>query len=223
MRHHALKLTLFALGLLGVASGTVSTALASDDDSALAAASEVRFDRTSDQPLLSYVQLVPELAEQDYTPLVRVFGDGRLLVHRPPHYRDSGTWQGRLNPLELERFLARVTPALGEFDAPSVRRVLRGRAPRTSGGDDAEGPRVIYAQADAPVTYIELTVQAYRAAPGSALVQLPVPLSVAYDGLQGDSEHFPDVPALQSLAAVERIVQELADRKDLSPVPGGRP
>ena len=51
----------------------------------------VEFDRRSDG-----------IFNPDPTPLLRVYADGLVVVHRPPHHVDAGTWTLQLQPAALD-------------------------------------------------------------------------------------------------------------------------
>ena len=143
-----------------------------------------------------------------------------MLVHRPSHYRDPGTWRSRLTLAELEQFLRRITPALSEFNALAAREAVRNSTPRLPQGEPAAGRKIVHTVEDAAIVYFELDVTSYRPSPGAARIDLPSPVRVAYEGLAEFGAHHPELESLQVLIAAEQTVRELAQRDDLVPHAG---
>ena len=52
--------------------------------------------------LISYSVQHEMLAENDPTPLVRIYGDGHVLVHRPSYMKQSGDYQMRISKENLQ-------------------------------------------------------------------------------------------------------------------------
>ncbi len=186
----------------------------------------VEFSPHASTLVLSYTELLPELAEQDVTPRVRLYGDGRLLIHRPPYLKRSGTWETRLAHDEIDGLLRSVAPALYEFDDQSVRLDLAVRerdaasqaTERGRGRRSMKEPRAtLYARFDAPISYFELNVDAFGRPGSGTRVNLVTPLYVAWEGLSLDVRRFPDQIMLNNLHRAERAIRALEQRDDLVP------
>ncbi|NRB71417.1 MAG: hypothetical protein HRU51_05820, partial [Xanthomonadales bacterium] len=167
---------------------------------------------------------LPELAEQDLTPRVRLFGDGRLLIHRPSYMKRSGTWETQIEPAEVDNFLQSVVPTLFGFDDRSVRLDIESREKKISSqrsgvkamavqGKSAK--EILYARFDAPISYFELNIKAFGRPGSGVLTSVSAPVYVAWEGLSLDLRRFPDQSMLKNLHAVESTVRSLEDRDDL--------
>lgn len=205
------------------------------------------FELPSDQPVLEYRLEIGQLEVEDNAKWIKVFADGRGLVHIPGFMRGGGDYAFQMTPGEVEE-LARfaVGKGLVDFDTSEVKRekaevVRRFRERREAAANSASsvsgsasanaeeeqdpGLRAIY---DAPLTVIELHLDAYRPAQeagptggpafGSRVATIEVDRQIRWYALRWDAEWFPEVEALTRLADVEQRLEALFDRPDLMPV-----
>ena len=85
-------------------------------------AAELEYSRSPSALVLQYHQDIDMLEQVDPTPLLRIYGDGRYVVHYPRIMKKAGDWQGRLQPAELEGLMRSLADSrLLEFDARAVR------------------------------------------------------------------------------------------------------
>jgi hypothetical protein len=70
-------------------------------------------------------EMHPELAGQDPTPLVRVYGDGRVVLHRAAYMKRAGHYELQLDDRELGALLAELAGALQAFDPDEVADTVR--------------------------------------------------------------------------------------------------
>ena len=160
--------------------------------------------------VLSYQEIVGEFAAHTNVPLLRIYGDGRLLVHRPAFMSNAGDYQTHLSPAELDSLLASIDDAgLPEFDGPGTRRALKAAARQ---------PDLYYASD--PSTFVfGLNLQEYRPIGTPAgVVAPPLKRSIEWRGLRADARRHPEIVALQKLAAVERQLHALARHPRLAAI-----
>lgn len=179
---------------------------------------EVRFSRAAEKVLVSFVEIWPELAEQDLRPAVRVYGDGRVVVYRPRYLRQSGTFQTWLTRSELDELMRSIAPTLLDFDESLARRELeRHTAVLPSGTAEGAGPGLFTVE-DATISYFELEVDAYRAEGAGRMEAVSGPVIVAWEALEQDAERVAPQHSLRDLDDVRRLLHGLTLRADLTPV-----
>ena len=223
---------LAGLTLMALLTGSCTVLATENETTVLPYAAQVEYAADSSNLVLSYTELLPELAEQDVTPRVRLYGDGRLLIHRPPHMKRSGTWETQLEPVEVDELLQSVVPTLYGFDDRSLRLDLKAReksaasqrlqgTERVANGKQARG--LLYARFDAPISYFELNVKAFGRSKSDSQIRINAPIYVAWEGLALDLRRFPDQAMLRNLNAVERTMRALERHQDLVQITELRP
>ena len=63
---------------------------------------KVIFPKTAQHLLISYSVQHDMLAQNDVTPLIRIYGDGRMRVHRPAYMKKSGDYEMKLSQPVLQ-------------------------------------------------------------------------------------------------------------------------
>ena len=170
--------------------------------------------RRADVAVVTYRELLGEIGDADHGPILRLYGDGRMVAHYPAYMRRTGDYEQRLAPGELDRLLRSLADkGVLEFDAAAVRAATR--ASMTAARQRAlraGTPVTVFEAADAATTVIEVNLDRYRgAAPGAREVR-GLAKRVVWTGLRADAEHHPDVAAIQELAACEQELRALRER-----------
>lgn len=155
----------------------------------------IDFDPVGNEPIVTLIREHGMVRDLDETPLVRVYGDGRVHVHRPAYMRDAGHFEFRLAADELAALVAALEAnGLTQFDRDAV------RAARRAATSDH------FVTLDATVTKIELNFARFasKSQAGGALER-----TIEWADPAIDAERFPAIPALAGLAAVERALLAL--------------
>ena len=153
------------------------------------------------------------IRDADNTPLVRVYGDGRVAVHFPAYMRRAGDYELRLPERAVQEFFRAAVETLLPFDgAATESRVLALEAAERSDG-------LIVDVSDAATTIVEVRFERYRPE-GAAEGILGGVKRVVWTGLADDAGRFGDIPALQDLAGIQRELLALTDHPDLEAVTG---
>lgn len=178
----------------------------------LASSAQLSYELSS-SPDTVVIQLREEdgVRDGDDTPLVRVYGDGRVRVHFPAYMRRAGDYELRLTAGALQELLRAAAGSILPFDAASTQSQVRA----LQSVERDEG--VVVAVADRSTTILEMRYERFRAA-GAAADVLDGVKRVAWNGLASDAERFGSVGALQDLAGIRQRVRALADHPDLEPV-----
>ena len=175
--------------------------------------------QASENPGTVVIQLTQDIGvEGDDTPLLRIYGDGRVLVHFPVYMRRAGDYGLRLDSTELDGLLRTfVQGGLVDFSVEGVREEIRQvRGARRRDALETAGPVVLTTRSDDVVVSIDVRLERYTDADGA--VRQNVETRASWSGLQFDAAEFPGVASLQSLATIERQLIGLTNHPDLARV-----
>jgi len=171
------------------------------------------FDYTADADtvIVSMNQVPDGLEDQDPTPRLRVYGDGRVLVHYPHYMKKAGDYSFVLSKEELDALItSMIEKGTVDFDAATVKSDRQ----RASVAKREANPGVAYYQSSDTLTVIEVNLSTYKAA-GSTAVQNDVSKRIEWHGLRTDVKAHPDIDALQRLAEAEAELVELSLHSEL--------
>lgn len=181
-------------------------------DSAAAPPANFAWNHDPGAVVVSYRENWGELAEQDATPLIRVFGDGRVLVHHPDYTKKAGDYELWLLPEELENLLSSLLAnGLATFEPRAVKDLKQSRDRiRVEAASKAQQPAEVFMVADASTSVFELNLTAVSAGESRRRVFWP--------NLHTDAENYPGIEPIQQLRAAELQLRALGERQDLSRV-----
>ncbi len=176
-------------------------------------AAAVEYRRTADALIVRLTEMPGEMDVSEGSPTLEIYGDGRMVVHRPAYMRNAGDRTLRLGAAELDELLASLADkGIPTFDAEQARAAKRGalqaRLARRTGGE-AVSLRYV---ADAPTTVIEIHLDGYRAA--GARAASPVDRTISWYGVAADAEQYPAIDAIRDLAAARAELLQLMKRSD---------
>ncbi len=179
------------------------------------APAEVLFSSAPTTLLVSLAEVNGELAEEDPAPMVRIYGDGTVRVHRPDYVRYPGDYELRLDDAELRRLLALVAAAVTGFEPRTVQyRIREAETARHLEALSAGRSPVLYAVEDDSITVLELHLLGYGPA-GGTRTSGEVHRGIRWLGLRTDAARFPHIEPLQRLLAAEEDLRALTERNDL--------
>lgn len=117
-----------------------------------------RFDDTaSAEPILEYQQNIAMLSAIDDKPSLRVFGDGRVLVHHPVYMKKSGDFEMQLSDTELVSLMRDLSSnGLMDFDENKAKEKLKVHAEKLK----AKGQ--YYEVSDALETIVNVRLDEYQ-------------------------------------------------------------
>ena len=186
---------------------------------------KVTYDESPQTVVVSFREILGELAEQDPAPLIRIFGDGRVLAHYPEYMQEAGDYELRLSTEDLRaKIRSLVAKGLVTFDSDRVREQKRAELARrqTEALSRGESPRFFFV-ADDSISVFELNLESYRSPGLPGLTLAPVQRKIAYLGLATDAERFADLEAIQQLHRAELELRQLLERGDLQRAGNGAP
>jgi hypothetical protein len=180
----------------------------------LAAAQRVDYSRDADVVVASYSLAIGELENPDPGPSVRVYGNGRALVHIPTYMSNGGDYAVQLSAAEMSSLIDTVAAdELLQFDPAAVRQAKKDSVQFNRGGG-AAGERVLFEVTDPSITTIEVRVR--PAAVGGAAGQADeITKAISWSGLETDERQFPEISAIQKLSAAKNRLRAVMERRDL--------
>ncbi len=199
-----------ALGVVATfgAITLVAPSLAEIDSSAVPPA-HFAWNRDPAVVVVSYREIWGEFANQDPTPLIRVFGDGRVLVHHPSYTSKAGDYEMWLHAAELENLLSSLLAnGLATFETRAVENLKRSKEQgRMKAALAAQKPAEIFVVADESISVFELNLTAVSSG--------ELQRKISWSGLGTDAEKYPDIEPIQKLRAAELQLRALLEHDDL--------
>lgn len=177
-------------------------------------AAEVAFPPHPDFLVLRYDLSHDMIAEQDPEPLLRIYGDGRVLVHYPSTMKKAGDYELVLTQGELRQLLL----LLADRNIPGLDVAALRRERREAEARQRAQQGLLFAISDDTVTHLEIHLERYQP-PGGAPAVSNLDRSIEWRNLHSDAERFPGIRGIQDLAAAESEIRELLERPDLVRVP----
>jgi len=186
--------------------------------SASATANDGAYVEYSDDPatlLISFREVFPEFADQDPTPLVRIYGDGRVVVFHPAYMKQAGQYEMTLSRDELEDLVLQLTPVLVNFDPKDVKQQKKALddllLASASGWDEI----TYFQDSDAEISVFRVNVDAYLPAGTSDKQVIAADLERSWRGLRFDARDYAGIEPIQALMRAEDTLRALASRKEL--------
>jgi hypothetical protein len=160
-----------------------------------------------DVVVISYSETPDMLANPDSLPMIRVFGDGEVLVHYPAYMKRAGDYQVFLNPGELRQLLISLSGVF-EFNASAVglekQRAQRSKAPSLLAKSE---------RSDKTLEQINVELDGYRNQTND--VKRSVRKQIKWRDIEVDAETYPGVTDLVALEKARRSLRKLLERHDL--------
>lgn len=185
---------------------------------ASATANDGAYVEYSDDPatlLISFREIFPELAEQDPTPLVRIYGDGRVVVFHPFYMKQAGQYEMMLSRSELEDLILQLTPVLMDFDPLVVKKQKKALDDQLLASVSETNKVTLFHDADAEISVFRVNIDAYRPA-GTTGQQVTAPdLELSWRGLRFDARDYLGIAPVQALMDAEITIRALTSRDEL--------
>lgn len=167
---------------------------------------------------MSMTEEIVEIEDPDPGPSVKVYADGRVVVHFPAYMKRAGDYETVLTADELEALVSGLSNQLAGFDEEAARRkAAHGDAVQRTWAAGNRTPELLQAP-DATNTKITVKLTAYEPR-GLGPAIHPVDAAVTWRGLNEAARRHPDVQEIQGLAVVRRDLLALMERPDLSKAP----
>ena len=182
-----------------------------------AAAARWKYPEDPDFCVVELRYVLPLIGDQDPTPLLRIYGDGRVRVHYPTYMKKAGDYELRLTSGEVKKILSTCAEkGVMTFDPHDIQRQMEEADARQRARRSAEGqPRMVSHRSEQELTRLEIHFQ--EVAPGGAgrSSQGQLHKTIACDALPSNARAYPSIAALGGLHEVVRSLRALCDRADL--------
>jgi len=186
--------------------------------SANATANDGTYIEYSDDPsalLISFREIFPEFAAQDPTPLVRVYGDGRVVVFHPFYMKQAGRYEMTLSRNELDDLMLQLTPAMMEFDPKDVKRQKKALDDLLLATVSEQNPVTIFQDSDAEISVFRVNVDSYLPAGMTGQQVIAPDLERRWRGLRFDARDYIGIEPIQALMRAENTLRALTLRDEL--------
>jgi len=174
----------------------------------------IQYSRTSAQPVIEYTLVHSLLVNNDPVPLLRVYGDGRVVVHRPVYMKNAGDFKMQLSPAELDGLLQSLAAdGIMDFDAATARQERQQLVAqqRASTG-------MLYEVSDSTDTLITVRLASFRSTPAAPL-QNNLQQQLRWDNLDLDARRFPASNRLVRAATGAQRLHDLTRHPALRRLP----
>lgn len=175
----------------------------------------IEYSRNPATLLISFSEVLPEFADQDPTPLVRIYGDGRVVVHLASYMKRAGQYEMLLSRSELEALLLELTPALLSFDAEDVKRQKQDLDDLVWDATAEWEDQVLFHVADAEFSVFHLSIDAYQSNGPEGLMVSRQMVDRSWRGLRFDVENYPELRSIEALMQAENALRALTERTEL--------
>jgi alpha-D-ribose 1-methylphosphonate 5-triphosphate synthase subunit PhnG len=172
------------------------------------------FEAADDIPVIEYNLDHHMLAQRDPTPLLRVYGSGRVQVHFPVYMKKAGDYEMQISRAELNELLRMLdNNGIMAFDAKALRQEKQQleTAHRTTTGTS-------FHISDATDTVIKIRLNQYQRTASSPRVN-GFSKQFSWRNLSSDARRFPGSHTIMQAANAAAILEALCDHPALRKLP----
>ena len=177
----------------------------------------IGYSQEPNQIILEYTLNINEIADQDPTPLLRIFGDGTVNVHFPIYMKRAGDYYLQLSGQELQDLISFLNDnGLFDFDAPKIRQLRNEKLSELQAESIETGSEsVLFETHDAATSIFIYNVERFVTDKDGNTLVMPWLKKIKWHGLKTDAKRFPNIKEITGLAAIEIKLKNIADRDDL--------
>ncbi len=170
------------------------------------------YPRDAGYVVIEYTQTLDMILDADPEPQLRIYGDGRVLVHYPAYMKRAGDYEMQLTDAELQQLLNSLDQkGLINFDRSKVLQLKSQSAARIAA---SSGNNIVTTRSDDSRTRININLDAYSTV-FSRAPQTNIRQVVKWKNLRWDAQTYPDVAELQNAAAAEQVLRDLLTHRNL--------
>jgi len=179
-------------------------------EASLQAKAHIEYSQKPGTEIISFREIFPEFADQDPTPLIRIYNDGRVVVFHPSYMKQAGQYEMMMPRNELDELLLRLTPALMDFDPEQVRMQKKASDEMLWASTPDWKEITLFHDSDAEISVFQVNIDAYYPN-GKQGPKISKPnLERSWRGLRFDARDYSGIESIQSLMQVERSLKALA-------------
>jgi len=184
-------------------------------DASSQAKAHIEYSQHPGTEIISFREIIPEFADQDPTPLLRIYGDGRVVVFHPSYMKQAGQYEMMMSRNELEDLLHQLAPALLGFNPKDVKKkkkesddLLRASA---SGWNDV----TLFYDSDAEISVFQVNIDSYRPNKMNSQRISKPNLERSWRGLRFDARDYIGLEAIQDLMQAENTLRAITRHSEL--------
>jgi hypothetical protein len=156
-----------------------------------------------------------EFADQDPTPLIRIYGDGRVVVFHASYMKQAGQYEMMMARNELEALLLQLTPVLMDFNNEDVQSQKKAADELLWAAATDPEDLVLFHDSDADISVFHMTIDAYLPGGAQGITISKPKLDRSWRGLRFDSRDYLGIEPIQDLMQAELSLKELTRRDEL--------
>lgn len=185
---------------------------AADGLGALPNRAQFDFATDRDNLVIEFTMRHDELAENDPTPLLRIYGDGTVAVHIPEYWQGAGDYRMTLSEPDLRAMIESfATRGVLDFDRA---RVEASKAV----AEEARRRRDNTSIHISDTSWTKLRIHLDRYDPfGTGLAADSLDRQIVWPDVEWHVEHYPEIAALRGLAEAQRAVYALIETAKQTP------
>jgi hypothetical protein len=198
------------LAILGIALGGWKAA-AQDPGQTETFAAIAEYARDPGTVVIHFTETLGEIALPEGGPSLRVYGDGRAVVHYPRYMKRAGDYRVQLSQEEMDRLMRLlVDRTVLEFDPKAARRAKQNAAAaRRAAGEPA------FYVSDASTTTVEVRLDRYKPRGLGRPLARDVHKTISWHGLRPEVRQYPEIESIRNLHAAQRELRAILKRPDL--------
>jgi hypothetical protein len=165
--------------------------------------------------LVSFREVLTEFADQDPTPLIRIYGDGRVVVFHAAYMKQAGQYEMMMSRTELEALLLQLTPVLMDFNNEDVQSQKKAADELLWAAATDPEDLVLFHDSDADISVFHMNIDAYLPGGAQGITISKPKLDRSWRGLRFDSRDYLGIESIQDLMQAELSLRELTKRDEL--------
>ncbi len=179
---------------------------------------EIEYSGAANVPVVTY-HVENAIESDDPQPLLRIYGDGRVHVHKPWHNTDAGDYQFNLSDDEMAGLLEDLqVNGVMTYDAKAVDE-QRKAAREERRALARAGQVVLTNNSDVEIVVVRVELETYRPSRAAAAAT-KFSKEVRCPNLRNEAQEFPDIAALQGMARAEESLKSYVGDRRLRRVAG---
>jgi hypothetical protein len=174
----------------------------------------IEYSRDPGTELVLFREVLTEFADQDPTPLIRIYGDGRVVVFHAAYMKQAGQYEMMMSRVELEALLLQITPVLMGFKTEDVNSQKEAMDELLWAAATDPEDLVLFHDSDADISVFHLNIDTYQP-DGTQGIRISKPeLDRSWRGLRYDARDYLGIEPVQALMQAELSLRDLTRRDE---------
>ncbi len=180
-------------------------------NTALAQESVFEYPRDANYVVIEYTQSQDMILDADPVPLLRIFGDGRVLVHYPLYMKRAGDYEMRLSDTQLQQLLNSLEQkGILSFSRDKILELKK----QSISNKLLANNKILTTRSDDVRSKFKVNLSSYLST-ASGLLQTGFLKSITWKNLKSDALSHPEIAALTDAAAAEQELGQYLSHRDL--------